>query len=222
MSLEDIQNEYRQAVSREQFVRGAAFLPITDSIGAFEVVPMTLGHFLNLSLIGSPFICARPIEEDDAANLLWLLSPHYSKSKFKKALWLWWHCRNFSVPSPPLLHTRKALDKWACKLEKNYNRFLILSGQISKYVEETMQDSPGGPSDSPVKAYVSDVAGMCHVFRCAYSWPRDEVLKTPLKILFQFLKLIQRDQYLSSGKPPILFNPSDKILNRVVDELNQN
>ena len=83
----DYAEAYREAVQREQLERDAAFLDVTESIGPFEVKPLTLRHYLTLRTKGSPFLMpgASPTPSD-LFVLLWLLSPQYGQAKAKRRL----------------------------------------------------------------------------------------------------------------------------------------
>ena len=47
---------YREAVARERLARDASFMPVTETVAGFELVPMTLRQYLILSLMRSPLL----------------------------------------------------------------------------------------------------------------------------------------------------------------------
>src|SRR5206468_3380665 len=76
---------YKEAVAAERLAREVSFLPITESVAGFELVPMTLRQFLILSLMKSPLLTGGTPGPGDLLDFLWLLNPNYNpKGGFHK------------------------------------------------------------------------------------------------------------------------------------------
>lgn len=109
---------------------------------------------------------------------------------------------------------------------KGFNRWLKLRslGRVSymdavqfidDYVKESFQDAPGGSGVDSV-SYYSFAASIVDVFGKEYSWTEAEILDTPLKRLFQYLKAIS-----ARHGEKTMFNPSDKVRGDWMREVNR-
>src|SRR5262245_22397906 len=84
---------YLQAVIRERVVRDAAFLGINETIAGFEVVPMTLRHYIILRVMGNPLIRENQTPApEDVFNFLWLLSSKFTAKNSWAKRWFRFRC----------------------------------------------------------------------------------------------------------------------------------
>lgn len=204
----------REAVEKENHVRTSAFLPLTETVEGFDLLPMTLRHLLALRSINSPLLAPSvPPSPLQLVAFLWLLNPAYTtgdsrvKRKFLK------RCRAF-VPRPMMFeHSESAF--------KRQQNSLILAGKIlhaaRNYVEETFMDMPGQKTVAGyVKSYFSDAAYLCAIFAREFGWDDELTMGKPLKRIFQYLKEMK-----AHGKAaPVLFNPSDRLVNDYLRQKN--
>lgn len=223
MSLEALEAEYRKAVERERFVRNATFTGVTESIGRFEVEPMTLRHYVALQIIRSPFLFGGIPTPEDASAALWLLSPDYDPNNWTlRKQFLKRFNRRFGPPRQPLIHFGWAMDRWSKRCPIWLEKFSELIAGIRNFIDESLQDRPPTSEGASGPSYYSEAASICHMFGSAYGWTNEETMQTPLKILFQQMKLIRAEKRAEGGRQLIMFNPSDRITNKILEELNRN
>lgn len=199
-------------------MRDSAFLNTPDDLGGFRVRQMTLRDYLALQLAKSPLLQPDGIPSaTDLAAFLWLLSPHWSASGWKRKRFFAKCRRVFVIPSDPWLHTSRAMRRWRRKKERSIRRAVGLIGSVQKYVGETMQDRPKGSSSAGfTPSYYSDVCFWWGLLgRNGYPMTLEQLLGTPVKILFQVLKEIRQHQ----GNP--INNPSDGVRSDFMLKLNE-
>lgn len=220
---------YALAVLTERTVRDASFLGITESVGPFEVLPMTLRHWMVLRVMGSPLLKPASLDgsstptPDGLRDFLWLLSPQFDPARHSRAKTAF--CKRCeALFYPPrylaLWNTERARRRHIARCEDK----LAVAAQIihaaRAYVAETMQDRPpviqslihGFEAD-----YFSDAAFFCARFGREYGWSQEETLNTPLKRIFQYLT--EMKQHHGSKVP--MCNPSDRVKAAWVASLNE-
>lgn len=237
-SVADLRRKYVEAVEREQFIRETAFLPVSERIGPFEVLPMTLRHFLCLRSGGSPFVCGGTVTDEDVFEFLWVLSPRYGVENVREKRKLYARCRKWFLRGPRgvwralagmvvhgllsaahsprgrgLGHPEagvfpKAEEKRA---KARLERLEGLIGEVREFVSEAMQDQPPSGEASSGPSYWGDGAAICETMATEYGWTVPETLDLPLKQLFQFLKVIRARERAKAGRAPVMFNPSDRM-----------
>jgi len=178
--------EAKEAIAREQFVRDAAFLELPDRICSVEVPPLTLDHILKLSATNNPFLVGGQAGPLSAAAFFILLCD-------PKSRWARWR-----------------LLQRISRLSFNYAH-----RQISEFVAEAFQDSPGGGKPTGPN-YYSFAAGIISAVAHHHGWSEREILHIPVKRLFQYLKAMQR----TNNPEASLFNPSDKVRGDWLREVN--
>lgn len=94
--------------------------------------------------------------------------------------------------------------------------FVSAIESVDSYVKESFQDSPPGTESTGV-SYYSFAASIVDVFGKEYGWREADILDTPLKRVFQYLKAISR----RNGET-VFFNPSDKVRGDWLAEVNRN
>lgn len=200
---------YAEAVLKERLVRDAAFLGITESIGPFEVTPLTLRQWIILRLSNNPLMFGGTPSPTDLINFLWLLSTDYTpNARHRKAFER--RCQRLFFPPRYLaiLNTWRARKKHELKKEKKMLEAAKIIDAARAFMDETLQDRPPVPKTLGFEAdYFSDGAYFCAVFGREFGWSQEEVLHTPLKRLFQYLN--EMKHYHRSPVP--LCNPSDRI-----------
>lgn len=187
---------YSAAVEKETLSRNACFLPVNESIGKFEVLPMTMRHYVMLRTINSPLLCGNTPNVLDMVAFLWILSPRFSVA--------------------PNRHKRKILRHFKKINIKDFAVFVVKSRE---YVKDTFQDKPSKGSDDSVysKEYYADVAYLCATFAKNWGWDDDTTLGKPMKRIFQYMK-VMREQ---SGQKVVHFNPSDVIAMKYIATMEQ-
>jgi hypothetical protein len=204
---------YAEAVVKERVIRDASFLGITESVGPFEVVPMTLRHYLVLRAMRSPLLGKETPSPDDLASFLWLLSPQYTpaggrvKARFVRA------CRKSFYPPRylPLVNTARARARHQRKCDAKLAVAAEIITKARTYVDESMQDRPPVQSTVGFQAeHISDGAYFCALFGREYGWTQEETLNTPLKRVFQYCT----EQKIHHGSKVPLCNPSDRVKSR--------
>ena len=207
MRLDDIPG-YAQAVEREALIRNAAFLPVNESIGGFEVMPMTLRHLVALRVARSPLLGGTLPAPVDLAAFLWLLSPEFTLGESRARTRLLAQCRREFMPvCKPWLRTSLAMTIWERKEIDRIGHAAQLIDAARGYVEEAFQDAPPPAKPTPgQKSYYCDAISICALFGREFGWSEAQTMALPLKRLFQYLKVMQRD-----GNQP-LYNPSDSVV----------
>lgn len=181
----------REAVEKEKFIRQAAFCGLPEIIEGIKVSPLAPRHLVILESIDSPFTSGRIPVPREVEECIWVLAECRFASRAKR--WLFHH------------RLRK----------KNYNATLQA---LYDYFDESFQDAPSGRSSKSGISYYSFSAALVDVFASEYGWGMEEIFNSPVKQLFQFLKIIRR-----RANPSVpLFNPSDSIRSRWLAEMNRN
>jgi hypothetical protein len=211
---------YVAAIIRERVVRDASFLGLTESVGPFDLVPMTLRHWMLLRTMGNPLVRqgdgARAPTPDELRDFLWVLSPQFrpvgietkQQARAKRAFRR--RCKKVFYPPKylALWDTARARARHVRKLARCQSVAADIIDAAKAYVAETMQDRPqqqGLTRWDP--DYYSDAAFFCARFGREYGWSQEETLNTPLKRIWQYLNEMRRHY---DAKVP-LFNPSDKV-----------
>lgn len=199
---------YLDAVHKEQFARDEAFLGITKSVAGFELVPMTLWHFLVLRVTRNPLLWGGMPTPAQLRDFLWLLSPGYRKTGGWRK---WLHnlrCRWFMPPKYlALWNTKRAR---AGHIVRNRRRHLAAAQvllAVHDYATATFMDRPSCNQHGFAPDYYSDAAFFCMMLGRECGWSQKESLKTPMRRIFQYAN--EMKQHYSSKVP--LDNPSDRL-----------
>jgi len=170
----------REAIKRENDIRDASFLDINANICGVEIRQMTPRDLLILDGIGNPLMSGGLPSPAQLADFLWKLSPRYLEG----------HSVRRFLFARSIRHLNYIEAVRACL----------------NYIEDTFQDSPpsSGVSSMPY-------AGWCAHLICNLSSNPAEaekvILNTPLKRLFQYLKVLRR----KNDPDSTTHNPSDKV-----------
>lgn len=221
---------YAEAVERERLIRDAAFLPVSESVGGFELRPLTLRTYLMLRLAGSPLLEGQTPSVVELAQFLWVLAPSSVRGQVagvgcqvSGVRWGWkrWaffrRCRRtFVPPRRPLLRTRGAMRRWRKRRDEAFARAELVLREAREFVSETMQDRPGKTSKGFAPSYYSDVCFWWGTLgRNGYPMGLEELMELPLKALFQVMKEILDSRGESVG------NPSDGVRGEYLKKLNE-
>ncbi len=190
--------EYREAVSRERFIRACAFLPINERICGVEVIPLNLDAFLRLTVATSPFL----YDGITAEQLLKLSRPV-----------LRWHIRNFFWLTHPQWQPDSIWHKWCSHIRAANLDIPTAVASILEYIEEVFGKSAQNKSANQ-KSYYSFYASMVNTFAMRYGWTAEYVGSKPLKQLFQLKNIFAK----MNGES--INNPSDAIRARLRAEKN--
>lgn len=214
-NLLDVVPGLRDAVAKQRLVRDVAFIDgVRERIGPFEVLPMTLAHWIALRTMRSPLLVGAHTDDVNLARFLWVLNPGWSldaraRRRFMK------RCRVFKIPPVPVFRTRRA----KLRLLRAWRRKRAIVKEAIAYVRETFQDFPGAQKRSSknelVFDYYSIAASMVDTMHRERGWDEKRTLNEPLKKLFQHLNVIS---HRNGGAP--LFNPSDEVTQRYFAQLN--
>lgn len=206
---------YAEAIVRERFLRDSAFLGVTETVGGFELKPLTLRHYLLLRILRSPLLYDETPSPVELAQFLWSVSAEYSTDPKARKRFLK-RCRKFTPPAPPLLWESK---RWRSRFNAALLEMAKCLTETREYISEAMMDRPPsriGGGFAP--DYYSEVAWWVGLFEHRYT--ADQLLDMPLKALFQYLQEY-KDRKGSMGQHrPTLFNPSDKVRARFTLESN--
>lgn len=191
---------YREAVDVESQSRDFCFTGENEYICGVEVAPLTFRHWVWLSYIQNPFIAGGRINNDNVSA---------SIAGFMLAIW----------------PQRKSAGRIRRKLFLMRVGRLPLSDALAgiwKYIDEAFLDAPKGGSHQGAD-YFSFAAAVVNKLCSAYGMGPSEVLDTPVKVGFQCLKLIGRDEAARAGKPFMMFNPiSDSVRTKIAIEIRKN
>lgn len=195
VKLNDIAG-YTAAVERETFQRNAAFVPVREKVCGILLDPLTVGHIATLQSIGSPFVNGGRPTPLHALQFLCLLSPESGKpGTFKRWRFL---CRchklKFIVMTEP--PTFPVLDA------------------ISEFVTDAFADAPGN-RETMARSYYSLAAASVGLIARNYHWPEREILDLPLKRFWQY-----RAEIMASSGETVLFNGSDRVIQKWLDRRN--
>ena len=195
MRLNDVAG-YADAVARETFLRNAAFVPVPESVCGIECSPMTLGHLATLQAVGSPFVCGGAPSWQDVLAFFCVVSPHAGRPGTWKRRRFLARCKKlpFVITTDP--PTFPAVDA------------------IAEFCADAFADAPGGNGGKSSRNYYSLAAALVGLIAREYHWPEADILNLPLKRLWQYRQEIMA----SKGEAPILFNPSDKLVQRWLDK----
>ena len=215
--LED--ERFIAAVARERLIRDAAFISIypglNESIGGFEVVPLALWHLLMLRAMHHPLLISRTPTPDQLFNFLWLLSPDYGNPIARRKVLRQCHRMFYPKKYLALFDTKRARARYQLADERRLKECAKIVDAARAYLDEAFMDQPTirGQKIGFQPDYYSDAAEFCAWFP---HYPIDEVLRMPIKCLFQFINQSRR----AKDPKTILFNPSDDEKNRFYRELN--
>lgn len=220
MDLIDQIPGYADAIEKETNSRDAAFLSVTENIGGFEVMPMTLRHYLILRMAKSPLLHGGTPSPVELTAFLWLLSTEYTPVGKWRRFQFVRRCRKFCPPRRPLFETRGAMNRWNKKCATAMARAADIVIAAREYVDAAFVDKPTGKGGNDV-AFYSDACALCASFAEDFGWSQETVLNLPLKVLFQYLKERKERIYAKNGKQALLFNPSDSIRSKWLLKINE-
>jgi hypothetical protein len=186
---------YIEAVEQENTNRNDAFLDLlTKILPCVHIRQMTPEDFVILDGLGSSILKGETPTPRDLTQFLWILSPERDKRfHFIRARWHGRKCRVFDYAG-------------------NANRFKTFKtalAALKSYLEKTFQDAPGESGGAQIP-YAGWPFHMTNLIASTYGWSHSEIMKTPLRRLYQYLRCIRRD----NDPDCIFFNPSDSIRNR--------
>ncbi len=168
--MEDIRDilgpDYRQALDREELIRSAAFLGVTELIGGVEVMPLTLEHLCRLQCVGSPFVSGGTPLPQDVVLFLWAVSPDYDpKSRWRR----YWFCRSVRK-----LNYAKAVEA------------------INEYLNEAFEDAPAEQSLGFTAPYWSSYASIVALLAGEFGWTERAITQMPLKRIWQYVRIAKK------------------------------
>jgi hypothetical protein len=220
---------HRQLVQQEKLVRNAAIFGFNESIGGFELVPLTLEKWTALAVMESPYLPPfREPEEGETVALLWLLSPLYvpeshpeakaRRAKFYKQKFA------FVAPMSPLFaFTLRSKGKHIWKVEQARQHHEIIATKIREYINEALQDAPtGGGGGLERPEYYCDAVATASTLARAFGGGVERYLTMPLKLVFQLVKANSEFEQIEAGVPVILHNSSDVANDAEMEAVNRN
>lgn len=205
---------YAEAVVKERVSRDAAFLAATDhvteNIGPFEVVPLTLRQWILLRMMHHPLLTGEIPGPIDLFNFFWLLSPFFNPEggSFKRRLLR--RCRRAFFPPTYMVlwNTKRARARFALKREFRLQTAAKIIDAAREFIIESLQDRPPAQNTAGFEAeYFSDPCYYCALFGREFGWTEQVTMNLPLKRIFQYLN--EMKSWHGSKVP--LCNPSDRI-----------
>ena len=163
--------KFQAAKKRERTVRDFAMARLNHRVCGVEIRAMTLRDFALLSVVGNPFVCGGALTKEDAAQLLWLLSPSYVEPR--------------GIVSG--FRARRARGRILFVLA-HFTEEALVEG-VEEYLEEMFMDAPGGKSGRTET--VSASASMVMLLQSEGKFGRDECMAMPLPELWQYVRAIQ-------------------------------
>lgn len=181
----------RAAIEEEAALREPAFLGAPFLVCGLPLEPLTLRRYLLLIASKSPFVTGGPLTPAEAARFLWCVSPNYSGAK---------------------IGLTEFLGEVA---QKNYGE--VLEG-ITEYLRFSFFDAPPtGDNKIETVSFYSFATVYVDLLAKEYGWSYEDVMTTPLPVIFQLLRRITK----RSDSKEILFNPlSDAARARWLESLN--
>jgi hypothetical protein len=181
----------------ENYWRDFAFLGINEELRLgktrVEVRLLTLRMFVQLLAVRSPFVAGGSVRPEHLVQLLWRMSPKY-KADDKAAR------TEFIESIAPIFVV---------------SVFPRAVRTISRFIDRMLLDKPPVREGAGVSAKpdASFAAGLVHLIASNYGWSQDDILDTPMPVLFQFIRKLQREM-----DPELeTFNPlTDRFTARVV------
>lgn len=171
---------YKEAVERENALRESAALGITETICGIEVLPLNVKHLILLEGCDSPFFSGGAPEATDIGKFFWIVSPRYSRR--------------------PGLRCRLLMRK-----VRRLQYVNAVQG-INDYMEEACHDMLG-TSGSERRAFAGLAAFIIHTLAYNYGWTDEQILRQPLKMVWQYFRLIKKE------------NAPDKTITNRTDEM---
>lgn len=163
----------REVVTAQKEALESAFFVTAKRIRGFRVMPLTPEHMASLFYIRSPFVSGGDIGTEDVAKLLWILRPGWCPRK------------KYSYLRQNLFARRVAYCRDISGLAQDLIEYLNAS-----YANQPKMMSESGASKGPKveAAYLSQIT---HIVMSAYGMPWQEVIRTPMSVLWQWIRLIQ-------------------------------
>lgn len=173
--------------------RNEIWLDIPEELEQLKYKNFNLNHLLTLDGLESPFIKGGNPTRSDALLFLWIISEEYNYNQADR-------------------------DKYFQKLGSfNLNRLVLW---IKEYLERAFGESDtlntGKKSQTYFVAYFVDCIAR------EYGWQLEQILNTPIGILFQLITAINERNSLSSGKEYKRVTELDNQINRYILNSNSN
>lgn len=190
--------EEQQRLEKEAL--DAAFvIGAPDFVDGVPIRRMTLADWMLLIVARNAFMVGGEVKEEDVFGAMWILSLGFDAKDQKKR------------------------EKCITALAKNHDVYDLADG-LNKVIESIFLGAPltssdsveGGKKSEPMK--VGFVGTIIHTLASKYHWSRAEILKTPLCELFQYLRMIETEDYAKMGKEyPQLGGKSDSMIMQAME-----
>ncbi len=190
---------FAEEKAAEEARREQAFLDLPALVCGEELRMMTPMDLLVLNGVRSPFVCPGEVSPGDVALFLWYMNVSndgghgWRNERRKKQMF-----RRIAV-----------------------RPFDAAVKSIFEHVEDIFQDAPGvsgGERDERRPLGTCFLVPLTLGIAKATHWGRDEILRTPLPQLFQFMKALRAD---AQGNDFVDTAPSDRIRSDFLSELNE-
>jgi hypothetical protein len=184
---------YREALDAEALARDAAFLDVPEALAGLECRPFALQDWVAMDAIGSPLVRGGDVDAADLALFLWYVSTSYH-------------------PQAPERRRRAFLRGIAKRPMRE-----LLDAAL-EYVDDAFADGPGGSDGPRSPPPTSFAAALVDRLAREYHWPERDILRSPLKRLWQYWRRIR----MRTEKNPIFCNSkSDAVRRNWIDARNR-
>lgn len=158
--------------------RACATVPGPDYVLGLPVRPLTAPSYTRLAAIASPFLTGETAHEGDIRNYLWFHSRLFTTTPWLARPLRWLALLRFSAQ----LHRRGRRDEtYAAGI------LALARADIRAGLEAALADAPAGDDKGDPPGATLEIQ-LIHLFTRDARWPLARVRRTPLRILFQYLR----------------------------------
>ena len=193
--IADLWAEYapkiKEAQRRAATAKEEIFLPwYEDNINGVAAVQLTPQRYLLLT-VSNALVAEDCPTFESVLRFLWIVSPSFCESKWRGKLFRW-RLRN--------LDPQKTVEACGDYLKRAF-----------RFQPPTKLEGSGGGSQDWVSSLVDVVAS-------EYGWPLEEIMNTPISVLFLFCSRIRSRL---SGKPVNFSSEADKLKAEYLQRVNK-
>lgn len=187
--------------AEKEALEAAFVIDAPEFVDGIPVKKVTLRHWMLLTVMDNAYVRGGEITEADALDAMWILSLGYEAKNKKKR------------------------DEVQEAIAKNHDMAAVIIG-LEEMFERAFMAAPLSSNDpnekrreEPLK--VGFAAILIHRIASAYHWSRETIIDTPLCEAFQYLRMIDVEEWAKNGKDyPQLGGKSDKLMAEALGKIN--